>query len=329
MVAAALPRLAAGSCTAARLSASSCAACIEACPQGALEPIRGGLRIEPELCSGCGLCVAACPESALSLPGPAAVVAQRAEVALALCSRHPQGDASRPCAHALSLNDLAALRAAGVRLIALASGECTICPEQPPEGHDLSARVAQISALAETRGLAALDIAPASRSQVATFLHDAPENPARRNLFARVAAPETHNDALARLQAEPCLDTGLFATVPCIEAGKCTGCGACLRICPHEVLIRIKDDQGDLCYRTEPAACTGCGLCADVCDEDALQLAAMVPAPPDVPLQVYACCGCGVSVQEPSAHRPAGTEGDLCPVCRRTGHHRKLFQVLP
>ncbi|WP_083392785.1 4Fe-4S binding protein [Rhodobacter xanthinilyticus] len=328
MVTSALPRLAAGSCTAARLSASSCAACIEACPHGALEPIRGGLQIEPERCSGCGLCAAACPESALSLPGSSAVAARRGGVALALCPRHPQGDASRPCAHALSLNDLATLLAEGVHRIALASGDCATCPDKPPEGHDLSARTAQISALAEGRGLAGLGLAPASHAEITTLLREAPENPARRNIFKRVATPETQVDALARLQAEPCRDSEVFAATPRIDANRCTGCEACLRICPHGVLIRIKDDEGNPCYRTEPAACTGCGLCADVCDEDALQLAAMAPAPPDVPLQAYACRGCGVSVHEPAAHRPANAEGGLCPVCRRTGHHRKLFQVL-
>jgi len=44
-----------------------CAACVDACPFGALRLVDGSVSVKADACMGCGVCVAACPNEALSL----------------------------------------------------------------------------------------------------------------------------------------------------------------------------------------------------------------------------------------------------------------------
>ena len=45
----------------------------------------------------------------------------------------------------------------------------------------------------------------------------------------------------------------------------CTGCGACVEICPSGAI----HPQGDV-YVIKQEACTKCGLCEDACATDAI-----------------------------------------------------------
>jgi hypothetical protein len=62
-----------------------------------------------------------------------------------------------------------------------------------------------------------------------------------------------------------------------------------------------------------------------VCDAGAINLEEMQEMPDAVPVVEYTCEACGVAVHEPEA---SAGGGGLCQVCRKTGHHKKLFQVL-
>ena len=52
-----------------------------------------------------------------------------------------------------------------------------------------------------------------------------------------------------------------------VDPEKCTGCGACVEVCPVEAIKLVNDvavvDENE---------CTECGLCADECPEDAISL---------------------------------------------------------
>ena len=46
---------------------------------------------------------------------------------------------------------------------------------------------------------------------------------------------------------------------------KCSGCGACAAVCPHNALRMAEDADGFRYPRVDREACTGCGLCDTIC----------------------------------------------------------------
>lgn len=79
-----------------------------------------------------------------------------------------------------------------------------------------------------------------------------------------------------------------------LDQEKCTGCGACLEVCPHEVLIM---NSGRVQIRNRDA-CMECGACSRNCPFDAVFVQAGV--------------GCATAVINSMAGRKAG-------VCCGTG----------
>lgn len=234
------------------------------------------------------------------------------------------------CVGALTLADLARLYVRGA--LRLVSPGCT-CGARPGA---LEATLAGLDRLLRSRGLPALvqdHPGPKALARLRRAAEDRPD-PARRSFFRRLAAPvdaaleAPEVAALARLQAIGADRPGaLFAHVPVIDPGRCTGCDVCITACPEGALTRVKNADENLCYRARPDSCTGCGLCSDLCDQAAIEIATVAARPADLPLTGYRCRGCGVEVHVPTAAAPAPKD-PLCRICRVTDHRRKLFQVL-
>lgn len=51
-----------------------------------------------------------------------------------------------------------------------------------------------------------------------------------------------------------------------IDAERCTGCGACIEVCPVGAIALVDDVA-----RVDDKTCTGCEACLDVCPEDAIR----------------------------------------------------------
>ncbi|MCC6517401.1 MAG: 4Fe-4S binding protein [Tabrizicola sp.] len=310
------------------LAQARCSACADACPQDALQMTAEGLVLDPAACTGCGACVAACPQRAVALDGQGGIRPEPSaggpEAAL-VCPR--RGPGQGPCLQELGLEALARLWLQGVRRIAVLTADCAACPDGA--GLPVAARVAALNALLEDRGLQPLRIGPvASVPRRMPRLTAEPVPRRGRRLFLGLGAvTDTGIPALARLQSLPGPPGARHACAPRIDPARCTGCDACLRICPAGALSLIKDDDGGLSYGADPSGCTGCGMCEDVCGAGAMTIERLAPAVPGPALVSFRCRGCGVEVHVPSGGPREG--GGLCPVCARTGHHRRLFQVLP
>lgn len=322
-----IPHLHEGACTHERVRDATCQACEDVCTELAIFPAGPDLILDAEACSACGACIAACPQRALSQPAAIPVIAAQAEgVAVALCARHPEaeGRAAALCVHALSLADLAVLLAGGTDRLALATGDCEGCDIRPLTLIDDAA--ARLASLCAARGLMTLTLGPARPEDLALLppRDDSPD-PARRALFAPVLDGAATGPAparvLAALQRQGAGPTAPYAFSPAIHPDACTGCDACVRICPAEALSITPAPA----YHADPARCTGCALCVDVCDVVAITVSPMAPAAPDVALTGWRCRHCQVDTRAPG---PVPADG-LCRICRQTGHFKKLFQVLP
>lgn len=332
--------LAPGRCVTAHMPMSDCMACVLACPHDALDTAGAGLALDPARCTGCGQCTAACPQGALSLAPalPSPIRARAGQVALIACARAAHAPAhAAPCAQALGLGDLARLWLDGVRVLALATGDCGTCPEAPPAGRDgLAERIDLLAALLATRGHAPLParIAPPALIRRLALPQDHADDTARRAALglprhsaADTAAGLGPAGALRRLQDLPPAagQAALFAAAPRIAPARCTGCDACARICPEGALILVKDSNGAMHYDTDAPACTGCGLCQEICDEDAVDVQRPAGTVSSVTLFPYTCRSCRAQMHHPSSDFAA--EG-LCPACRRSARHRQPVLVL-
>lgn len=246
----------------------------------------------------------------------------------ALCAHVGPEDA---CVSMARLEGLAALYLTGIRRLMLVD---TAAPVDGIMAMDKEA-VARFNSLLMSRGLEPLAMKVAgATSKAAAVLHaQATEIAAtanRRSAFRSLVPHDQDEDvptALAQVQAlEADGPDALFFAAPVIDPSACTGCDACFRACPADVLIHINDSASDGSYGISPAGCDACGLCVDICTPTAIGLAYMTQRPDDIALTNWTCTACGVRVHAPMAN--AATDG-MCDICRRTGHHKKLYQVLP
>ena len=306
---------------------AGCADCIAACPHDALSYEAGGIALDAGACSGCGACAGICPARAITLDAPEPVTDGRRLIAV--CARHPaaRGHPAPVCINRAGLSDFAAWALAGIREIAIATGDCDTCPESTPR--HLASMAGDFAPLARAHGLPGIEIVEAGAPDLKLWSRRAEDGPvpARRALLRAITAPLRDESAatppLHSLQSRD----SVFAFAPVIDANACSGCDACVNLCPEGVLTLINDSDGKMRYGTAAAACTGCLLCEDICADHAVEVSAMHPNPPEIALVEFSCRACGVSAHVPASGRRAAS--GLCPVCAASGHHKKLFQVFP
>jgi len=250
-----------------------------------------------------------------------------------------------PCIHALGLRDLARLAAAGCGRLIVATGDCDACPRG--DLVRLQSRLADLARLLDSRGLPVLRLErlPADRWQAARDAAAPDTGPAmgrrfflRRGLglaadqaasaFGLAAAEREGIQTVARLLPDTARRGALAPVAPSIDATACTGCDACVRLCPQQAirLERAGPEAEALAYRILPDDCTGCGICVDLCADRAVRLEQWVPAAPaTLPLREATCARCRVHFHRPAF--AAGATPALCPICARRSGTDRLFRV--
>ena len=337
-------------CAHQRVAASTCQACVTACPRQAWQLLDEGLSFDAGRCDGCGLCVAACPLEALEIPAPTPIITNDGERTLWLsCERagSPPSDGApgpaglTPCLHALSPDwVLQWQQRHRITQLRLVSGDCARCDRRPEA--TLQERWKPVAERLARAGqpVPALMPTDARQWQARANRSDQPD-PRRRRFLGRLlqgpGAP-TRNPAGSTTLAP--LTSGRRHLVHTLANGpgapsanplwqlrldpdRCTWCMACAKLCPEQALTERADPEGTVDHLSlHPARCTGCALCLDVCDSQALSLAG--PDQPRSPhqqvfeLQRESCPVCRVTYHRQRPPRGAASlEPEPCPTCRR------------
>lgn len=342
-----LPRTLAERCVYSLLETASCQACVDACPRDAWLLDDDALGLDLEACDGCGLCRPACPEGAIDFNLPIALrTSGNQRIGMAACeySGVEQAQGILPCLHALGLQEILRLYQRGVEQLIVAMGDCDDCPRG--RVRRLEQRIASLNESLQQSGHSPflliqktglewtayqqpLEQAPAgplvSRRGFLRAFVDA-DGPAVSSLSLFLGAEGELFDPLAQLLPDR-EDDAILPRVPVIEPQRCSGCDACIRVCPHQALY-LEQDAVEPAYRLQASGCTGCGLCVDVCDQDAVSIQRwVVQRQRSIPLRQATCPSCGAPFHEPESVCQA--PASRCRICSQTQHQRNLHQVLP
>lgn len=343
-----LPEIAGDRCVHARIETAECSRCVEACPRDAWVLDDEQLGFDESACDGCGLCVPACPSRAISnAVGVTTVWFRERRVALIGCDRTGYtGDGIVPCVHAIGLDHLLEIYREGVRTVLYTHADCAGCPRDC-QGSSFPRLLKNMQALLHSRGMAGL-VAKAyspgewlARREVLltrgmvnagagtsrrSFLRDAAGKALEQGMRAvKVPLPEAEERRLSIEQWLKAVDhDAMFPAVPTIDTGRCTACGACIRVCPEGALRMVQEPPA---YIVEPGHCTACGLCEPVCGQQAIHIVEWSQGRSNIiPLDPRRCRSCGVEFFQ-MGDQEADAQ-DRCPICRRTDWHSNLYQVL-
>ena len=332
--ASALPAIAAERCVHHKAVVASCRSCADACPRGAWAVDEDGVSLDVQSCDGCGLCAAACPQSVIAhghrvarrrLAGQNAGQVAGQTVVFAACSQtglrnSPDGgkggDEERvegvlPCLNVLSLTDLAALYAGGVRRMVITRGTCATCPTGSSTAVRLERAVEELNVLLEGRGLPPLLLARRSvipwRAHLAFDTTPAPDaagwiSAGPNGLSRTEAAHDTAHDTagisrrglfrLSSRRGSPQAKTDSQGTAP--KGALSQGPRPPGRMLPQPAAERLADSQPwPWAPSIDSAVCEGCASCARLCPTGAIRMA---DDPPAFRIAAEDCTGCRLCV---------------------------------
>ena len=332
------PNVSSERCVHALAPFASCRACVDACPHSAWVLDDEGLDLDVGACDGCGLCAPACPQDAVAFDPqvhPVVHAGSDHATAFAACDRVARPDHSGciPCLHAIGLRELARLYAGGVRRLVVSRGPCATCPRDTSATLEKSLR--DLGRLLTDRGISDFEYIEMEPDAWRVARQEAGRM-SRRGFFRALAPVQNRAARISEEFPQPVSPFAILPSretanispvVPQIDAASCRACGACLELCPHDVIELVGQDGQRPRYETNSGTCTGCRLCIDACGVDAIRLTSWEdPRPRGVALVLGQCEACGNAYYQTIASNSASSR---CYVCAASQHQQNLFQVLP
>ncbi len=245
---------------------SSCNACVDICPHGAINLADGSLDLDLEKCDDCGLCVGTCPQHVLSNTWEKELEQTRSSQCYITCefATIKGYGITITCIYSIHLDTLAKLFAHGIRCINLNSSECKTCIRYQENNN-----IDFINKLLEKKLSKSLLVNKVIIQKNTKTKINQP-NLSRRSLFRPMQNLLEEAESLTEnLNLDCTKDKMPF--VPEIDELKCSACHACSKICPHQA-ITIKEQNDSIYYQITSQNCNGCQLCADICQDDAIKI---------------------------------------------------------
>lgn len=323
----------------------ACAACVAACPRGALRRARGGVTVDEAVCDGCGACVPACRNCAFSLPGAdidgleaaagrlisalgRGVAAAGVAVTCQRATEAPLLGGGWLCLPVPSLEMVSAgwllqLLAAGV------SARVVACDAQP-----CAARARQLDDFLESFSGAHPSL---FASAAVTSRREGRPVPCLREPTATSAALSALGVLEPEISQWRVENPGAGPGVVTVDPHRCSLCGVCARSCPTAALVAEHSGDGLRRLSFDALSCTSCGVCVTLCPEAATALERVLDSDElrgrrrvVVSGAVRRCRLCGVQLeaplpaaaltQLPVAQRLVQVEDEpLCADCRLRG----------
>jgi len=278
---------------------SKCSACIDVCPEKALEKTKNGFILKDN-CMSCGLCVAACPTGAIYLDSSkflnAGFSTQVGERYFACSERINEAamvarqDMEISCLGALFPYWLAALGYLGNEKVTIWIGKCEECrlgqkrawssfdedtylgnlhitKQKMPSDQEFEKK-AEVS----RRGffnMFSQSITKAVSKKISSYLPEVKNNDTSRLISIKSSLKSYINaskDHIGLLNGDlpDWMKRSLFANIN-IDEALCSACFVCTKLCPTKALNlqKTNETRKNIAYR--PEMCVNCKLCVDVC----------------------------------------------------------------
>jgi ferredoxin len=275
---------------------SSCTACIDFCPEQAINGGKGTLTIDHNRCNGCGRCITLCPVQALMGESPR----RKTLNGMLIFEDEPLP----------TTNELFYLYKRGIRSIYVKTEEKALA--------QLQSMLEGVNPLLERMGKVPISITselglstPEKKVSRRDFFTNVTSS--SKKLALSIAAP-----AKWRFNQEQFKVAGMFQgwSLYSVEINSsCTLCETCFKLCPSTVFT-LKDEQLEI----NSEACSGCMLCVDVCMDKGIQINQEVKEAQSASMSVIhnTCKSCHSSFTY-------WEEKETCPICKKRTNLNFLF----
>lgn len=236
-------------CSKKKSPLSSCTACMDECPHGALIIEDGTLKLNEKACSLCGICITVCPQQAIKGQSPARKVIQDHLLL--------QDDSPIP-----SFQELLYFHKKGVRFI-----------QKEARDKELEKRIGNANEV-----LSVMELDPILITKTISLKEDDQPKLSRRGFFTKLSMDGKRTVLSSvtpvkwRFNEDSFKSSNLYNDWSLhevrIHEKKCTLCEACFNICPAQIFTLENDT-----LHIDEKNCSGCKLCMDICQHSGIQVA--------------------------------------------------------